>query len=314
MVRVKGRVHTAAAKRPFAVWRRGTAPFALVGFLSALLLHAQGTRDLDEYLDAIARTAATFAASAPGLTAEETLDQHGRRGFVEILRKKKNKARDLDIKLPQDFHNHQVISSYTLTEIGDGHVLHEIRTVGTMDGQSPATPGDARHAMTIGLLSADDRTKRELLEDLEHDRLEGAVTDFGQLILLFATHLQKDYAFSLASEQQLGDEPAVVVGYRQISGSQGLTFFEERTEDRQPATGEIWLRRKDLLPLRITLNTEEALSKKSTIRTEATVNYIPSQFGLVPESVVHKQFLNSELMVENDFHYADFRHAHPIIP
>jgi hypothetical protein len=140
------------------------------------------------------------------------------------------------------------------------------------------------------------------------------VTDFGQLILLFAMHLQKDYDFSLAGDRQLGDEPAVAVGYRQISGAQGVTFFKERTEDRQPATGEIWLRQKDLLPIRITLNTEELLSKRSTIRTEATVDYIPSQFGLVPESVSHKQFLNSELMMENELHYADFHHQHPMIP
>jgi hypothetical protein len=41
---------------------------------------------------------------------------------------------------------------------------------------------------------------------------------------------------------------------------------------------------------------------------------MPSPFGLVPASVIHMQSLNSTLMVENDFHYADFQHPHPMIP
>ena len=67
------------------------------------------------------------------------------------------------------------------------------------------------------------------------------------------------------------------------------------------------------------MNTEEPMSKKFTIQTEATVDYIPSRFGLVPEHVNHKQYLkagpaNCSLMVENDLHYADFDHAHPMVP
>jgi hypothetical protein len=290
-----------------------------IAFLPALVLHAQTPPVLNEYLDALARTAATFAQSAPGLTAQETLDQRGRRGFIETLRGKDDKIKKLDVQLPQDFRTHHVVSSYALAEIGERRVLHEIRTAVTMDGKSLATPDEARQALASGLQSADDRTKRKLLDDLARNQLEGAATDFGQLILLFKKRLQKDYAFSLVGEQHLGDEPVVVLGYRQISGTQGLTVFNERTEDRQPANGQILLRRKDLLTLRITMNTEEPLSKKFTIRTEAAVDYLTSPFGLVPESVVHKQFLNSgransSLMVENDYHYTDFNHVNIRIP
>ncbi len=301
----------------------------IIGFLSALLLQAQGPSGLDEYLEAVAHTAATFATTAPGLTAMETLDQRGRRGFVEILRGKKDQIKKFDVTLPRDLRTHHVVSTYALTEIGENHALHEIRTIITMDGKSLTTADEARHALTIGLQSPDDRTKRKLLEDLDRNQLEGAATDFGQLILMFQKHLQKDYSFALAGEQHIGDEAVAVLGYRQISGVEGLTVFKERTADRQPATGEIWLRRTDLLPLRITMNTEEKLSKKFTIRTEATVDYMPSPFGLVPESVIHKQFLSGEvtkadpasegstdsgLMVENDFHYTDFNHENVRIP
>jgi hypothetical protein len=287
-----------------------------IGLLPALILHAQslaqGAAGIDEYLEALARTAATFAVTAPGLTAEETLDQRGRRGFVEIG--KKVKIKDFDVMHPDDFHTHHVVSRYALTEIGEGHVLHEIRTILAMDGESLKTADDARHALTIGLRSADDRTKRELLENLEHNQLDGAVTDFGQLILLFTRHLQKDYVFFLTGDQHLGGEPVFVLGYRQISGAQGLTVFRERTEETQTVKGQIWFRQKDLLPIRITMNTEERMSKKLTIRILALVDYVPSRFGLVPASVIHMQFLNSTLIVENDFHYADFQQAQPMIP
>ena len=102
--------------------------------------------------------------------------------------------------------------------------------------------------------------------------------------------------------------------FKQISGVQGLTFFKGTDEDRQPATGQIWLRTRDLVPLRITFESEEFVSKRFTIRTEATVDYVPSPVGLVPQSVTHKQFLNSDLMVENDLHYGEFHRVGGMVP
>jgi hypothetical protein len=290
---------------------RHSAPALL---LIAVALRAQSPPDLKECLDALARSAANFAASAPGLMAEETLDQRGRHGFIEILRGKKDEIKDLDFTLPEDFRSHHVVSSYGLVEIGDARILHELRTVMTMDGQTLNDSGEIQHALTTGPQSADDETKRRLLENLEHNQLEGAVTDFGQLILLFAKRHQKDYRFAAVGRQQIGAEPVVVIRYRQVSGSQGLTFFKETTEEREPATGQIWFRLRDLVPIRITFNSGKFVSKKFTIRTEATVDYASSPVGLVPGSVTHKQFLNSDLMVENELRYSDFRRAESIVP
>src|SRR5580692_929776 len=88
-------------------WRLMPRPlfFAL---LPALVLRAQGPPVLDDYLEALARTAATFADTAPGLTAQETLDQRGRRGFVTTLRGRKDKIKNLDVTLPEDFRTHHV--------------------------------------------------------------------------------------------------------------------------------------------------------------------------------------------------------------
>jgi hypothetical protein len=283
-------------------------------------LPAQTPPELTECLEALARTASTFGATAPGLMADEVFNQRGRQGFVEIPggrpSGRKDSIRNLDIKLPQEFHSHQLVSKYGLAEWPDTRILHETRAITTFDGttlESDAA-GETRHALTIGLLSPGDRTKRRQLEDLARDQLEGAVTDFGPLILLFTERLQGNYVFSRATEQSIGEEPAVVINYRQVSGSQGLAFFENRTGERQPAAGEIWFRRRDLLPLRITIRTQSLVSNKFTIRTEASVDYMPSPFGLVPESVTHKQFLNSDLMVENDLHYTGHHRDSAMIP
>ncbi len=283
----------------------GRAAFAL--FLMTPGLWAQ-TADIGESLDALARTAANFAASAPGLIAEETLDQRGRRGFLDVIKGTTANPRTIDIRLPEDFRLHHVVSSYGFAQMGEGHVLHELRKIVTIDGETISDAGEARHAMTIGILSPDDRTKRELLENFEHEQLEGAVTDFGQLILLFGKRSQSDYEFSLRGsrypERRTG---ASILAYRQISGAQGLTVFSQRTEDRQKTEGQIWFRERDLLPLRITMNTERLVSKKDAVRTAATVDYVPGPFGLVPASVNQKQFLNADLLVENDLHYVDFK-------
>jgi hypothetical protein len=88
--------------------------------------------------------------------------------------------------------------------------------------------------------------------------------------------------------------------------------FNQRTEDREKTEGQIWLRTRDLLPLRITMNTELLISKKDTVRTEATLDYVPGTYGLVPLSVSQRQFLNADLLVENDLRYADFKR--PALP
>jgi hypothetical protein len=284
-----------------------TGRFACALFFLTLALRAQTSQDLTESLDALARSAANFAASAPGLMAEETLVQRGRRGFLEVIKGTIEKPKEIDVRLPDDFRTHHVVSSYGFAQMGEGRVLHELRKIVSIDGEAISDAGEARHAMTIGVLASDDRTKRQLLENFEHEQLEGAVTDFGQLILLFSKRNQSDYLFTFADSGKLGDEPAVVVAYRQISGTQGLTVFDQRTADRQMTGGQIWFRERDLLPLRITLNTERQISKKNAVRTEATVDYVPSPVGLVPSSVNQKQFLNLELLVENDLHYANFR-------
>jgi hypothetical protein len=266
-------------------------------------------QDVAELLDALAGTAANFAATAPGLSADETLDQRGRRGFIEVLKGKVPTLKNADLKLPDEFTQHHVKSAWSLA--GEAAALHESRTAVEIDGINMAEAGQIRHPMSIGV--ADSR--RSTLEDFEHAQLEGAVTDFGPLILLFSSRHLTDYEFAMGAPGELDGEPAVLLTYRQKAGDLGLTVFEQRTAEREPVEGTIWFRAADLLPLRISMKTRKALSKSFFVETEASIDYTPSRYGLVPASVTHRQYLNSFLLVENDLHYSNYQHLGPqLIP
>ena len=268
-----------------------------------LLVATLRAQEVSELVEALSRSAAIFAITAPGLGADETLDQRGRRGFIEVLNGKVPTARNSDLNLPEEFQQHHVVSKYILNE--DSYGLHELRSSVAMDGIDAEDARAIRHAMSIGVSDP----RRQSLEDFEREKLEGAVTDFGQLILLFTSRHLADYDFSLS------DPGKPVLTYHQKSGSHGLTVFEQRTAERQPIEGQIWFSADDLVPLRISLKTRKALSKNFAVETEASVEYTPSRFGLVPAAVSHRQFLNSFLLVENDLRYSNYRHTGPeLIP
>lgn len=269
-----------------------------------------------DLLDALAGTAAVFSHSAPGLLAREDLHQRGRRGLISLPpRDSRDEPENASVKLPQSFHIHDVISDYSFAQMGKEGVIHEIRAVLAIDGRAVSRERDARRALILGFQSPGDDLRLRLLEKFEHSRLEGAVTDFGQTILLFAGAAQRNYRFTRGSDRLFGKEPVAVVAYDQIAGDSGLTVFHERTGSVRSARGEIWLRRSDLLPLRITMFTDATLPGELTVRDQAVIDYTPTPFGLAPLHIRHMQFLNSDLVVENDLRYSGYQRLTPgILP
>ena len=132
------------------------------------------------------------------------------------------------------------------------------------------------------------------------------MADFVPLMLLFTEGRQANYAFSYAGQNKIDGEPMLVLRYKHVAGDEAFTEFRDRSEKRYPAEGDIWFRQSDLLPLRITLSTEEVLSVRYILRNEAEVSYTPGKFGLAPATVTHRQFLNQDLLVENKFTYSDY--------
>lgn len=256
----------------------------------------------DQLLEALNHAAETFARTAPGLGARELLSQRGRRmSFI----KGKSELRDQFV-LADDFEKHEVDSAWHLTESG---ALHEVREIRLIDA-APPDAGEVRHTLTLGGNAPETKI---LLEDLEHGRLEGAATDFVPILLLFETARQPNYEFGPPGRHKLGKTAAWVLHYRQIAGDDTFTEFRDRSEVRRPAEGEIWFRQSDLLPVRVTMAIEEVLSVRYILLNEARVDYTPSPFGLAPAIVLHRQYLNRDLVTENRFRYTDLT-GRPIQP
>lgn len=168
--------------------RRAVLIVFLAGLVAASALPQEAPDEpitADALMEATARAAAIFARSAPGIVARERLEQRGRRGSVAVP-EQKNSPPDAGatVQLPSRFRTHVVISDYALGQIGKARAIHEIRSILTIDGRTISSADEARHALAIGVQSEDDELKHRLLENFERNRLEGAVTDFGQLLLL----------------------------------------------------------------------------------------------------------------------------------
>ncbi len=286
------RFHFAAVLRWFAL----AAPM----FLQAQLPEAA------ELQLALANASATFARTVPSLTATERLNQHGRRGEMQFGKKtRKNELRDVSFTLPEEFQTHEVVSAYRFGTKPGSTGFHEIRAITMIDGKPPVD-ANPRHAMTLGLQRPDDGAKKELLENLEQDRLVGAAADFGPMLLLFTESGQRGYRFKVLGAERLGRDPAYVLGYRQVSGPGAVAEFREREEVLHAAQGKIWFRQSDLLPLRITFEADEVVAPKFILRNEADITYRPTPYGLAPELVLHRQYLNQDLLVENRFTYSAY--------
>jgi len=222
---------------------------------------------------------------------------------LEVLKGTGRELTKVEVSIPEEFNAHTVESAWSL---GDTATLHERRVPRRIDDLAVSKTMPARHALTLGLQSPDDDIKKSLLEDLEHGQMEGAATDFVPLLLLFTRARQNNYEFRDSGRRKIQGEPMLVLRYRQVAGEDAFTEFRDNSEQRHPAQGEIWFRETDCLPLRITLNSEEALSVKYVLRNEAEVNYTPTRFGLAPATVIHRQFLNRDMLVENVFRYSDY--------
>jgi hypothetical protein len=184
--------------------------------------------------------------------------------------------------------------------------IHEIRKVISVDGKQVTSRTKAREAMTLGLTTADDKAKKRLLEDFEKNGLRGAVTDFGQVILLFSERRQKDYEFEQAGEKTVGNDRALVLKYKQVGGTGGVTVFQGNAEQKQALQGELVVRQRDGMPLEITMTTTRS-SKDGDLTDSLEVHYTDSGLGcMVPVSVMHREALKDDVLTENSFRYGPF--------
>ena len=256
----------------------------------------------------ISEEAEVFARSARSVLSEETLRQKARKPGSRFRPRVGQPPKD-------EFVTREIVSEYGYSSYQDSpNALHEFRTVITIDGKKFQTVEKARRALSLGVTSADDELKKQMLRDFEKHGLIGAVTDFGQVVLLFTKRRLPDYEFALLGQERIGAETAAVLSFKQKTGKESLTVFTTRSAVRSGLQGYIWVRMPDYLPLRVRL-----LSARKDgaffVTTDATVDYAMSPHGcILPTRVEHREYVATEpgkpggqLLAENIFQYAPFR-------
>jgi hypothetical protein len=167
----------------------------------------------------------------------------------------------------------------------------------------------AQDALARAITASDDAQKRALLKEFEKYGLNGAATDFGQLLLLFTRRDIERYEFSPRPARMIGYDRALVFAYKQLDGPEALTLFEEMKNGktrRMRLEGEIRVREADFVPMEITLVAQEG-DRPEVVREEAAVSYKMSSYGaLLPVSTEHRELRNGKVVAENQFHYTDF--------
>jgi len=260
---------------------------------------------LSAILDRVAEEAEAFLNLAPRIIGTETWHQR----VVKPARRLRLRVGAAARQRPAPrIEERRIVSEYGFGQFKDSPgTLHEMRTVVSVDGRPVAGQAEARQSLALGITSDDDRLKRRILSRFQRYGLAAAAVDFGQLVLMFTRRELGSYEFEISGERWIGSHRALVLAYRQRHGEAAFTIFEGNRAHRAPLRGELWVRRGDLLPLRISLSAT-LQDRTHEIEHRASVEYFPSAYGLVlPASVHYQKLADGEVVVEHLATYSAYR-------
>jgi len=265
--------------------------------LLCFALTARADEHTQKLFERLAREADAFQKIAQQVVGRETLHQRA-------LGAARFKIRVGD----PAWKEREIVSEYGFALLG-GQEIHEVRQVTSVDGKRVAGESQAREALGKLVTGNDDQRKKRALQQLEKYGLQGAATDFGQILLLFSRANAERYEITAGGPRLLGTVPTQVFLYRQLDGPQALTLFRENSAaapQRLSVQGEIWVQEADGLPVRITMTATDD-TKGKNLREEATVDYAMSEFGtLLPVETTQRELHSGEEVAENKFSYSDF--------
>jgi hypothetical protein len=286
--------------RAFALFVLASGVFLLPAALDADDQTQKMTARLSEEADA-------FRRLAPRMLGEEDLHQKAQKpqgGFHPRIGAAATQA------AAPSWQERRIVSEYGFSEFaGEAESMHELRQVISVDGHKVNDAKKAQDALARIVTLKDDARKRELLKEFEKHGLLGAVTDFGQLILLFTPRSIPRYEFSSRGVNAIGTTAAFVYDYNQIDGPEQLTLFDAKSPDQPKKIrmrGQVWVRADNFLPLRVTLSVSQG-DGPTGLHEDAEVNYGKSDYGtLLPTSVHHRELRGGNVVAENDFTYSGF--------
>jgi hypothetical protein len=277
--------------------------------VAAFLAFAQNPAQpsLPDLLSRIAEEAEILQQNAPKSLTQETLEQRALMPASRFRPRIGTKATaTVD---PPRLVVRQIVSEYSVGTLKDSTVqnLTELRQVISVDGRKVQSAASARHALSLGITSPDDRIRKRMLEDFARHGLVDIATDYGIFLLAFSKRGLEHMTVALAGEEPVGADAAWVLNWKQTSPEGGVLEFLGNQASRYALQGRLLVRKSDGLPLRIQ-SWSEHFQGLLTIRDEATVDYIQSTHGfLTPASVVHRHMVDGKVITENLYRYEPFK-------
>lgn len=203
----------------------------------------------------------------------------------------------------------EIVSEYTVGTFREtgSRDLHEFRQVVSVDGRTVQSAENARHALSLGVRSEDDRIRKRMLENFARYGLVDIATDYGLILLEFTKRGLTNIDIQPSGTANIGADPAITLAWKQKTDAGGQLEFAGKRTVREPLQGVLWVRESDGLPLRVEAWAEYK-SNGHVVADRATVDYIQSTHGfLTPVSVVHRHLIDGGLITENLYRYQPFR-------
>ena len=275
--------------------------------VAALLALAQDPApSLPDLLSRLAEEAEIFQQNAAKSLTVETLEQ---RALMPATRFRPRFGKAAAIEPPPRLVVRQIVSEYSVGTLKEAVVqnLTELRQVLSVDGRKVQSVESARHALSLGITSPDDRVRKRMLEEFAKHGLVDIATDFGIFLLAFSKRGLENMKFTFAGEEAVGADAAWVLNWQQTSPDGGVLEFLGNQTAHRALQGRLLARKSDGLPLRIQSWAQHPL-EGHMIRDEATVDYVQSAYGfLTPASVVHRHLIDGKVITENLYRYEPFK-------
>lgn len=254
----------------------------------------------------VSEEAEAFKKLAPEVLGEETLHQRS------LKPQGRFHPRVGTAPTKPEWQERTIVSEYGFTSFSDGDSssVHELRQVTAVDGKKIEDTKKAQQGLAKAITSTDDARKKQLLKQFEKYGLVGAVTDYGQALLLFTRQNLERYEFTNKGANSLGGQSVLVFHYVQIDGPETITVIDESKNNQVkhlPIEGELWVRSDNYVPVRVTMVATQAESPDRA-KEEAAIDYAMSPYGaLLPVKTEHRETRWGKIDAENQFSYANFK-------
>jgi len=277
----------------------------LVAMLVAVSPAAAADFTLDQILSRVAEEAVMLQENITNTISQETFEQRAVMPPSRFRPRAGTAAQNEKTRLQ----TRQIVSEYSVGTFQQSasRDLHEFRQVVSVDGRPVQSAEDARHALSLGVRSEDDRIRKRMLENFARYGLVDIATDYGLILLEFTKRGLTNLTISVGATANIGADTALALPWRQKTDAGGQLEFAGRRTVRQPLQGVLWVRASDGLPLRV-----EAWAaypdNQHIVSDRATVDYVQSAHGfLTPVSVVHRHLIDGHLITENLYRYQPFK-------